>query len=56
MQHLVCASIWYVRPVRPFIVGSLARERGAVITAAKSGDGNAYCDFWDGVPLLWPHI
>ena len=26
------------------------------ITAAKSGDGNAHCDFWDGVPLLWPHI
>jgi para-nitrobenzyl esterase len=30
-------------------------EIGAV-TAAKSGDGNAHCDFWDGVPLLWPHI
>ena len=25
-------------------------------TAAKSGSGNAHCDFWDGVPLLWPHI
>ena len=25
-------------------------------TAAKTGDGNAHCDFWDGVPLLWPHI
>jgi para-nitrobenzyl esterase len=25
-------------------------------TAAKSGDGNAHCDFWDSVPLLWPHI
>src|ERR1700746_2544731 len=25
-------------------------------TAAKSGDGNAHCDFCDGVPLLWPHV
>ena len=25
-------------------------------TVAKSGDGNAHCDFWDGIPLLWPHI
>lgn len=30
-------------------------EIGA-ITAAKTGDGNANCDFWDGVPLVWPHI
>ena len=30
-------------------------EIGA-ITAAKTGDDNARCDFWDGVPLLWPHI
>ena len=25
-------------------------------TATKTGDGNAHCDFWDSVPLLWPHI
>ena len=24
-------------------------------TDAKSGDGNAHCDFCDGVLLLWPH-
>jgi carboxylesterase type B len=30
-------------------------EIGAV-TATKTGDGDAHCDFWDGVPLLWPHI
>jgi carboxylesterase type B len=25
-------------------------------TSGETGDGNARCDFWDGVPLLWPHI
>lgn len=30
-------------------------EIGAA-TVAKTGDGNSHCDFWDGVPLLWPHI
>jgi len=30
-------------------------EIGAV-TGTKTGDGDAHCDFWDGVPLLWPHI
>jgi len=25
-------------------------------TVARAGDGNAHCDFWDGTPLLWPHI
>jgi para-nitrobenzyl esterase len=25
-------------------------------TATKTSDGDAHCDFWDGVPLLWPHI
>ncbi len=25
-------------------------------TAARRGDGGAHCDFWDGVPLLKPHI
>jgi para-nitrobenzyl esterase len=30
-------------------------EIGAT-TATKTGDGNANCDFWDGVPLVWPHI
>ena len=23
---------------------------------AKSGSAGAHCDFWDAVPLLWPHI
>jgi para-nitrobenzyl esterase len=27
-----------------------------VTTATKTGDGNAHCDFWESVPLLWPHI
>jgi para-nitrobenzyl esterase len=30
-------------------------EIGAT-TASKTGDGNAHCDFWDGMPLLWPHV
>jgi para-nitrobenzyl esterase len=30
-------------------------EIGAT-TVTKIGDGNAHCDFWDGVPMLWPHI
>jgi para-nitrobenzyl esterase len=30
-------------------------EIGAT-TAARTGDGDARCDFRDGVPLLWPHI
>ncbi len=30
-------------------------EIGAT-TAAKVGPSNAHCDFWDTVPLLWPHI
>jgi para-nitrobenzyl esterase len=30
-------------------------EIGAT-AATKTGDGNAHCDFWDCVPLLWPHI
>jgi para-nitrobenzyl esterase len=30
-------------------------EIGAA-TAAKSGDANAHCDFWDKTPLLWPHV
>jgi para-nitrobenzyl esterase len=25
-------------------------------TLATKADGNAHCDFWEGVPLLWPHI
>jgi len=25
-------------------------------TAAKSGPAEAHCDFWDTVPLLWPHV
>jgi para-nitrobenzyl esterase len=25
-------------------------------TVAKSGSAEAHCDFWDAVPLLWPHI
>ena len=25
-------------------------------TATKTGDGNAHCDFWESVQLLWPHI
>ena len=30
-------------------------EIGAV-TAAKSGPASAHCDFWDEVPMLWPHL
>jgi para-nitrobenzyl esterase len=30
-------------------------EIGAT-TGTKTGDSNAHCDFWDGVPFLWPHI
>jgi para-nitrobenzyl esterase len=30
-------------------------EIGAT-TVTKIGDGKAHCDFWDGVPMLWPHI
>jgi len=30
-------------------------EIGAT-TAAKSGPAEAHCDFWDTVPLLWPHV
>jgi len=30
-------------------------EIGAT-TVTRIGDGNAHCDFWDRVPLLWPHI
>ncbi len=25
-------------------------------TNAKSGSASAHCDFWDKVPMLWPHI
>lgn len=25
-------------------------------TQAKSGEGEAHCDFWDAVPLPWPHL
>jgi para-nitrobenzyl esterase len=25
-------------------------------TAARIGPSNAHCDFWDTMPLLWPHI
>jgi carboxylesterase type B len=25
-------------------------------TVAKNGSAEAHCDFWDAVPLLWPHI
>ncbi len=28
---------------------------GAVVTA-KSGPSFAHCDFWDEVPMLWPHL
>ena len=27
-----------------------------VTTAAKAGPAAAHCDFWDTVPLLWPHV
>jgi para-nitrobenzyl esterase len=30
-------------------------EIGAA-TGAKTGPAKANCDFWDSVPLLWPHI
>jgi len=30
-------------------------EIGA-LTAAKDDPADAHCDFWDTVPLLWPHI
>jgi para-nitrobenzyl esterase len=30
-------------------------EIGAA-TAARIGDENAHCDFWDKTPLLWPHV
>src|SRR5262245_6563210 len=25
-------------------------------TVAKTGPATANCDFWDGVPMLWPHL
>ena len=28
----------------------------SVTTAAKAGPAEAHCDFWDAVPLLWPHV
>ena len=30
-------------------------EIGAT-TTAKSGPTAANCDFWDEVPMLWPHL
>ena len=30
-------------------------EIGAA-TAAKSGPPSAHCDFWDQLPMLWPHL
>lgn len=30
-------------------------EIGAT-TAAKAGPARAHCDFWDEVPMLWPHL
>jgi para-nitrobenzyl esterase len=30
-------------------------EIGAT-SAAKSGPADAHCDFWDEVPMLWPHL
>ena len=30
-------------------------EIGAT-TAAKLGPASARCDFWDEVPMLWPHL
>jgi carboxylesterase type B len=30
-------------------------EIGAT-TVAESGPAEAHCDFWDAVPLLWPHV
>jgi carboxylesterase type B len=27
-----------------------------VTAAAKAGPASAHCDFWDTVPLLWPHV
>jgi hypothetical protein len=35
--------------------GDIYLEIGAT-TDAKSGPTGAHCDFWDQVPLLWPHI
>jgi para-nitrobenzyl esterase len=35
--------------------GDAYLEIGAA-TAAKTGDANAHCDFWDKTPLLWPHV
>jgi para-nitrobenzyl esterase len=26
------------------------------VSAAKRGPPDAHCDFWDGTPMLWPHI
>ena len=27
-----------------------------VTAAAKAGPAAAHCDFWDTLPLLWPHV
>jgi len=35
--------------------GDLYLEIGAT-TTAKRGSASAHCDFWDKVPMLWPHI
>jgi para-nitrobenzyl esterase len=40
---------------------SVAADKDAYLdigatTATKAGDAGAHCDFWEGVPLLWPHI
>jgi para-nitrobenzyl esterase len=42
-------------PVWPIASPDNYLEIGAS-TAAKIGPADAHCDFWDTVPLLWPHI
>ena len=42
-------------PVWPVASPDNYLEIGAS-AAAKIGPAEAHCDFWDTVPLLWPHI
>jgi carboxylesterase type B len=35
--------------------GDAYLEIGAIIQA-RSDSATAHCDFWDKVPMLWPHI
>ncbi len=43
-------------PWSPVAAGNEAYLLIGKDTAAKTGFGDAHCDFWDKTPLVWPHM